>query len=280
MHSERKHAYLIMAHSNFSILKKLLKLLDDRRNDIFIHIDKKVGEFDIDAYRAQCVYASVLFVSDRDRIDVGWGRSSTTDAEMLLFSMAYSHGPYAYYHLISGGDLPLKTQDEIHSFFRDRSENFIAFVKKPTVREYERLSLFYHIPARGKLIRRCEKYLRGVQRLLKVDRFKKWEKKGYNFGKGSSWVSLTGEAVGILLREKKTIYKMTRFSDCADEEYKQIILKKAGVPIYLNEAGDTDNLRLIDWSRGTSVIRTLSECAILSSYLTAGNSLPESSMRT
>lgn len=46
--SYKKHAYLIMAHNNFYILEKLLRLLDDSRNDIYVHIDKKVSEFDFE----------------------------------------------------------------------------------------------------------------------------------------------------------------------------------------------------------------------------------------
>lgn len=34
-----KHAMLIMAHTNWGQLTKLLKLLDDERNDIYLHID-------------------------------------------------------------------------------------------------------------------------------------------------------------------------------------------------------------------------------------------------
>ena len=36
-----KHAYLIIAHSNLKQLQQLLLLLDDPRNDIYIHIDAK-----------------------------------------------------------------------------------------------------------------------------------------------------------------------------------------------------------------------------------------------
>ena len=36
-----KHAYLILAHKNWGQLKVLLSLLDNRRNDIFLHVDKK-----------------------------------------------------------------------------------------------------------------------------------------------------------------------------------------------------------------------------------------------
>ena len=45
-----RHAYLIMAYNNPEQLIKLIKLLDDSRNDIFVHIDKDadfpMGVFD------------------------------------------------------------------------------------------------------------------------------------------------------------------------------------------------------------------------------------------
>lgn len=41
--SSNKHAFLIMAHGQQGILRKLLTMLDDERNDIFLHIDKKWG---------------------------------------------------------------------------------------------------------------------------------------------------------------------------------------------------------------------------------------------
>ncbi len=41
-----KHAYLIMAHNNWNILKLLLKSLDTEYNDFYLHIDSKVKSFD------------------------------------------------------------------------------------------------------------------------------------------------------------------------------------------------------------------------------------------
>lgn len=35
----KKHAYLIMAHGNWMILKKLIMLLDSDFNDIYLHVD-------------------------------------------------------------------------------------------------------------------------------------------------------------------------------------------------------------------------------------------------
>ena len=46
-----RHAYLIMTHGNFEILKLQLEMLDDSRNDIYIHVDKKVKNFDFLFFR-------------------------------------------------------------------------------------------------------------------------------------------------------------------------------------------------------------------------------------
>ena len=62
----QKHAYLIIAHSQFEILNYLLRALDDERNDIYIHIDKKVEIPTI------CeIKTNVFFL--KDRLDVRWG---------------------------------------------------------------------------------------------------------------------------------------------------------------------------------------------------------------
>lgn len=42
------HAYLIMAYDNFEQLIKLVNALDNERNSIFIHIDKKAQDFNME----------------------------------------------------------------------------------------------------------------------------------------------------------------------------------------------------------------------------------------
>ena len=38
---KERHAYLIMCHNNFKHLSRLVMALDDKRNDIYIHVDKR-----------------------------------------------------------------------------------------------------------------------------------------------------------------------------------------------------------------------------------------------
>ena len=47
-----KHADLILAHNNFYILERLVKLLDYEFNDIYIHIDKKVRYFKFNYFKS------------------------------------------------------------------------------------------------------------------------------------------------------------------------------------------------------------------------------------
>lgn len=43
MNKGSRHAYLIMAHSHPEIFKCLISALEDERNVVFCHIDKKVN---------------------------------------------------------------------------------------------------------------------------------------------------------------------------------------------------------------------------------------------
>ena len=74
-----KHAYLILAHNEFGLLQTLISCLDDERNDIFVHIDRKVKEFP--TLKVEKANLQVL----EDRIDIRWGDVSMVEAEYALF---------------------------------------------------------------------------------------------------------------------------------------------------------------------------------------------------
>ena len=64
-----KHAYLIMAHNQAELLKKLVQCLDHERTDIFIHIDKK-AKIDVEEIRNSAKKSKLYFTN---RINVTWG---------------------------------------------------------------------------------------------------------------------------------------------------------------------------------------------------------------
>ena len=115
----QKHAYMIIAHNEFDLLEILVRLLDDPRNDIYVHIDAKVKDFDFKFFQALTQYSGLRFTPRR--ISATWGDFSLVNTELLLLQTAVAGEdpaqPYAYYHLISGVDLPIKSNDDIHAFF-------------------------------------------------------------------------------------------------------------------------------------------------------------------
>lgn len=90
-------------------------MLDDSRNDIYLHLDKKWKLNLLDVYIPK--RAKLFFM--KKRMDIRWGDISLIKLEFKLFQMAYENGPYLYYHLLSGVDLPIKSQDYIHEFFKE-----------------------------------------------------------------------------------------------------------------------------------------------------------------
>lgn len=243
---QKKHAYLIMAHNNFYCLEKLLMLLDDARNDIFLHIDAKVKNFDFAKFQSLCTRANVIY--PKKRINVQWGTQSQVKTEMLLFETASACGPYHYYHLISGADLPLKTQEEIHTFFQDKTGCFITTCESLTNHDYQRISRYHGIFGQNKpWSKQLNGYCEEIQERLGVDRIRYM--RHMTIKRGANWVSLPHCAVELLVAERAFIRKFTKHSLCADEMYKHIILMNAKRPnIMICE--EQSSLRLVDWKRG------------------------------
>ena len=78
-----KHAYLIIAHHEFEILKKLVQAIDDERNDIYIHIDKKVKILPF----VRTSQSNLMVLTNR--VDVRWCDLSQLRAEYALLEAAY-----------------------------------------------------------------------------------------------------------------------------------------------------------------------------------------------
>ena len=89
---DRRHAYLILAHKNFGQLRKLAGLLDDPRNDIYVHVDRKSASSPEEWLRGACKYSRLSLISPR--ISVSWGGVSIMRAELALLKAATQAGHY------------------------------------------------------------------------------------------------------------------------------------------------------------------------------------------
>ena len=97
-------------------------MLDDERNDVYLHVDARAVELFNQFKDFQLKKGKLIIL--KNRIAVHWGDLSQVEVEYRLFETALYNGPYAYYHLLSGVDLPIKTQDYIHEFFQKHAGKF------------------------------------------------------------------------------------------------------------------------------------------------------------
>lgn len=67
-----RHAFLIIAHNNWTLLNRLIKRLDHPNNDIYIHIDKKseLKHSFIQDIKAICEYSTIKLIK---RNKINWG---------------------------------------------------------------------------------------------------------------------------------------------------------------------------------------------------------------
>lgn len=207
-----KHAYLILAHHEFGLLQTLIACLDDARNDIYVHIDRKVKMLpDLHTEEAGL---TVL----KNRIDIRWADYSMVEAEFALFEAARQNGPYDYYHLLSGVDLPIKSQDFIHRFFEEhQGKEFIAFTNTTTtpeiIRKVRRWHLFPHdFRNKSKLKRILRAAFIRIQERLGIER-----NRSIDFKKGSQWLSVTDSMVNYFLQHQCWARKIFTHTFCSDE---------------------------------------------------------------
>ena len=244
-----KHAYLIIAHNEFGILRKLIELLDCENNALYIHIDKKVRGFDFEDYRKHAKKASIVFVT---RIKVNWGAFSQIRCELLLLKEAV-RDEHDYYHLISGCDLPLKSNEYIDNFFADNNGKlFLASSGKIFEGEFYDRVRYYHFfqelcGNQRKIIAKVFRYFRKrlirLQKCLKINRAKK---NGLVVHVGSNWFSIPHAFAKFVCEKEEFIEGNFKYTHCGDELFLQALASQSGFRSSLTN----NNCRYIDWKRG------------------------------
>lgn len=245
-----KHAYLILAHGSFDLLRLLISRLDDSRNDIFVHMDKKVKVLP----ELHAEHAGLYFM--QDRVDVRWGDWTVVEAEYVLFTEAVAKGPYQYYHLLSGVDLPMKSQDYIHEFCeRNSGKEFIGYtlteITPEVVRKVQRWHLFPEDFKNTSVVKRALRaaYIR-IQEILGI-----YRNRDIDFKKGSQWVSVTDEMARHFLANRAWAQKVFSHSFCADEMVMQTLAWQEPFreKLYNTQDDAAGCLRAIGWKDGQIV---------------------------
>ena len=223
-----KHAYLVIAHNEKEVLEYLIKSIDDVRNDIYINIDKKSKELNENEIASILKFSNIYFFHE----DVRWGDESQVHCEMLLMKNANTNYKYEYYHIISGVDCIIKSQNYIHDFFeKNNGKEFIHFDSKRVCNEevVNRIT-YYHIFSKffkkftnrylNYFFSKLDKIGVDLQRIFRYRRKIPFE----ILQKGCNWCSITNELVEYILLQEEKINRMVRKSKCADEIFIQTIV--------------------------------------------------------
>ena len=209
----KKNAYLIMAHNDFGILKKILKVLDDDESDFYIHIDKKSDFQNKSEFELYLKKSKIYFI---DSMDITWGGRSQIDLEIALLKKS-TEKEYGYYHLLSGVDFPLKRPCEINEYFTSNyGVNYIDFDSED--KDYSDRVKYYHffqnrIGKNRSFLMYVQKVLLFIQKVIKVNRLKDKNLKIY---KGANWFSITYDLASYVVENFYKYDKMFDFSICAD----------------------------------------------------------------
>lgn len=239
-----RHAYLIMAHDQFYALKELVSVLDDPRNDIYIHFDKKVKDVPEGALLSRKKGNGKLVVlGPKSRINVIWGDVSQIKAEYALLKCAHEFGEkgekYDYYHIISGTHFPLKNNDDLDNWFKEKNGNSILRHVSLTEEEIQmRFGLYHfflkHLVSKNKFVNKAYhlgwRAALGLQKVVGIKRDTSFIK-----GKASQWCSLTDDAVKLLLAKEKEALRHFRHTFCCDEFFVLSILEGSGLPYVFDD---------------------------------------------
>lgn len=234
-----KFAYLIMAHNNPNQLIKLISLLDDKNNDIYLHIDKKFKDIEIKKI-FDSVNLSTIHIYKK--FNVKWAGISQTKCQMFLLNEAIKTY-HDYYHLISGSDLPLHNNSVINSFFsKNKDFEFIHFESENFCKKD--VCKYYNFGNNWLNTR-----LLSIQKKLKIFR---------KFYCGANWYSITHKLALDFCKNTNKLLRKVSYTLSSDEYILQTFIKKYSKEKYIlykdvTKLKDDDYesiSRLIDWKRG------------------------------
>lgn len=212
-----RHAWLIIAHNEFTVLQRLVAALDHPRSDIYVHIDRKVEQMP-----SLQVAQGRLFLLEQ-RMDVRWGSISQIAVELLLLETALQNGPYAHYHILSGVHLPLRPVDTLMALYDAHVEETLARFWPEDEGDADFKLRRYHFPLRhykcGSPLQRriCQRTWQAVIKVQKVLGIRHLKQK--KFVKTDNWISLAEPACRYLVAQKASILRTYRWSFCGDEYF-------------------------------------------------------------
>lgn len=253
-----KIAYCIICHEISKILIETVNYLS-KYNDIYIHIDKK--NKDLNSFLIFNSNVKIL----NNRVNVSWGSFSQVEVMIKLLKETLKKN-YDYISLISGDDLPMKSNLEIKEFLQKNKGKEFMGVQKEFINLDNRVKYKYNKYYFEKNRSFYIKILIFIQKKLKLYKKNEFYKNLPKLYKGSQWFTISSNLRDYILdylKKNPNYIKSFEHSYCSDEIFFQTIVcnsKYKKALYWRNENNDNlMALRYIDWNSGPDFPKLLNE---------------------
>jgi len=244
-------AILILAHHKQEQLTILVNHLQPDF-DVYVQIDKK-SSINVGLLPE---HKNVFYYKD---VEVFWGDFSLVENMRFVLEKAFKKKKYTHYLFISGDDFPIKSNEEINTFFiKNKDRNYMYVNPLPIAtwgfnNGFDRLDRYWYMTIKSRnVVKIVNRLLLGIQRLLfiKVKRFP------LDYYAGSGWLNLNNDAVAEIfdfLEKNPEFMEKLRFSRATDEIWIQSIIMNSR----LKDTVIHNDLRYIDWETGPQYPKVL-----------------------
>lgn len=249
-----KIAYLILSHRNLNQLALLVNLLLNGNNDNFcvIHLDSDVyNESNIKIL--QDSISSQKYHLSKVSYKISWGGFNMVKATLqLMYEALYNMNiEFNYLSLISGMDLPIKSNDLINEYLQVNSGNqFIEYFELPNPNNWngnggmDRITYQWFVDEIGYnesvLLVKCQ---------MATNLTKSLPNSVETIYGGSQWWTITVDCAKYIfdfINIHPEYYHFFNYSLIADELFFHTIIMNSNFAASVIN----NNLRLIDWSTG------------------------------
>jgi hypothetical protein len=244
-----KQAILITAYKNYHHLEEIIQCFD-ANFELFIHLDKK-SEISKEALATLRKQDNVKLLQQKYKVN--WGGFNHLKSILYLADQALKNPENQYFHLITGHDFPIKSNDYFVDYFKkNRNIEFIdchnvPYSGWPGNNGMDRIEYFnfYDIwdAKKNKQFQKIALAIRIQKRLGFKRTLSSRIPKLYV---GSTYWSLSRECISYVLdftKINKFVFNRFKYTLCAEEFYFQTVIMNSD---FANRVVN-DNLRYIDW---------------------------------
>lgn len=246
-----KQAILITAYKNYHHLEEIIQCFD-ANFQLYIHLDLKseISDNELANLRKHEIVKLV-----EQKYKVHWGGFNHLKSILYLAEQALKNPENYYFHLITGHDFPIKSNDYFIEFFNgNKNSEFINYYNFPNSTAgwsgnngMDRIEYYnFYDVWNAKIHEQYEKIALAIRFQKRLGFKRRISSKMPPLYGGSTYWSLSRECVRYVMvftQKNKWVLNRFKYTLCAEEFYFQTVIMNSDFA----DKVINDNLRHIDW---------------------------------